>query len=338
MVGLDWQVNSYNMAQQTKGGQYIEKLCKKFTKTPTFTLAKKAYAENSELFKNLENARALVRAYRGEQKYSLNEKRVTRRSVPASKNPFVIPKSKNEEREPYDLTPGKWLILNDIHFPFHCEKSLDKAINYGLKNGFNRILLNGDTMDMYKKSRFEQDPRKPSIQAEFQMTRDFLKSCSEHFGEIIYKIGNHDERWEKWLIAKAPELLDCEDFELKVLLRFGEYGVKEVLTKQLMNAGNLVIAHGHELPTTTGGVNPARTMFLKANTSIAVGHFHRTSSHVERNVHNHITSTHSIGCLCHLSPDYMPYNNWNNGFATVEFNKEGEYTFENKKIIQNKIY
>lgn len=326
------------MAEQSKGGEYIEKLCRKFTKTPTLTLAKKAYAENPELFKNLENARALVRAYRNEQIYRLSKKRVTKRTVPASKNPFKLPKSHTEDREPYDLSIGKWLILSDIHFPYHSEKALYEALNYGLKNGYNKVLLNGDFMDMYKKSRFDQDPRKPGINKEFEMTRDFLKQCSENFKEVVCKIGNHEERWEKWLIAKAPELLDCEDFELRVLLRYGELGIKEVTTKQLINAGNLVIAHGHEINSTTGGVNPARTMFLKANTSIVVGHFHRTSSHVERNINGHITSTHSLGCLCHLSPDYLPYNNWNNGFGCVEFDKSGEYTLENLKIINGKIY
>jgi hypothetical protein len=78
-------------------------------------------------------------------------------------------------------------------------------------------------------------------------------------------------------------------------------------------------------------------MFLKANTSIAVGHFHRTTTHVERNINNHVTVTHSMGCLCHLSPDYLPYNNWNNGFGTVEIESDGMYEFENKKIIKNKI-
>ena len=77
-------------------------------------------------------------------------------------------------------------------------------------------------------------------------------------------------------------------------------------------------------------------MFLKANTSIAVGHFHRTTTHVERNINNHVTVTHSMGCLCHLSPEYLPYNNWNNGFATIEIESNGEYQFNNKKII-NKI-
>jgi predicted phosphodiesterase len=321
------------MRKQSNAGKFAEELCKKYPKASSRSLAKILYETFSEHFNSYENARVMLRSYRGENGKSNNIQ--TKEKITPRIN---IPASKNEERENHKLSSGKWLILNDIHFPYHCEKSLDTALNYGLANGFNKVLINGDMLDMYKLSRFDKDPRKPSINEEFSMAREFLKSLNENFDETIYKIGNHEDRWEKWLISKAPELLDCDDFQLNILLRFGEYQVKEVKTKQLIEAGNMIIAHGHELPATSGGVNPARTMFLKANTSIAVGHFHRTTTHVERNVKNHVTVTHSMACLCHLSPEYLPYNNWNNGFGTIEIEASGEYEFHNKKIINGKIY
>jgi hypothetical protein len=316
--------------KQTKVGKEAQLLCKKFPKASTRSLARMLYDMMPQQFSNFESARTMIRNYRGEKSHAVKKDNQVKH--------IIIPKSKNEDRENFKLSTGRWLILNDIHFPYHCEKSLDTALNYGLANGFNKVLINGDMLDMYKLSRFDKDPRKPSINEEFTMARDFLSSLNKHFDETIYKIGNHEDRWEKWLISKAPELLDCDDFQLNVLLRFGEFQVKEVKTKQLIEAGNMIIAHGHELPATSGGVNPARTMFLKANTSIAVGHFHRTTTHVERNVKNHVTVTHSMACICHLSPEYLPYNNWNNGFGTIEIEASGEYEFHNKKIINGKIY
>jgi predicted phosphodiesterase len=319
------------MRKQSKLGKETQELCKKFPKASTRSLAQILYNLHPEAFKNYEAARSMIRIYRGEHDRSnnINQEYITPK--------FTIPKSKNDDRSNFVLSPGKWLILNDIHFPYHCEKSLDMALNYGLQQGFDKVLINGDMLDMYKMSRFDKDPRKPGINEEFTMAREFLSEMSKHYKEVNYKIGNHDERWEKWLISKAPELLDCDEFQLNIILRFGELGIKEVKSKQLVDAGNMIIGHGHELPATSGGVNPARTMFLKANTSIAVGHFHRTTTHVERNINNHVTVTHSMGCLCHLSPDYLPYNNWNNGFGTIEIESDGLYEFENKKIIKNKI-
>lgn len=314
--------------KQTKVGKEAQLLCKKFPKASTRALARMLYDMMPEQFTNLDSARTMIRNYRGEKSHAVKKDNQVKH--------IIIPKSKNEDRENFKLSQGRWLILNDIHFPYHCEESLEIALQYGIDNGFNKVLINGDMLDMYKLSRFDKDPRKPGINEEFNMAREFLKGLTNHFDEIIFKIGNHDERWEKWLIAKAPELLDCDEFQLNILLRFGELGIKEVKSKQLIEAGNMIIAHGHEMPSTSGGVNPARTMFLKANTSIAVGHFHRTTTHVERNINNHVTVTHSMGCLCNLSPDYMPYNNWNNGFATIEIKANGEYQFDNKKII-NKI-
>jgi predicted phosphodiesterase len=319
------------MGNQSKIGKEAQELCKKYPKASTRSLSIMIYNLHPEHFTNFEGARSLIRLYRG-------EKNTSHQLKPENITPKItIPKSKNDDRTNVVLSTGKWLILNDIHFPYHCEKSLDMALNYGLQHGFDKVLINGDMLDMYKMSRFDKDPRKPGINEEFTMAREFLKSVSTHFNEVYYKIGNHDERWEKWLISKAPELLDCDEFQLNIILRFGELGIKEVKSKQLIEAGNMIIGHGHELPATSGGVNPARTMFLKANTSIAVGHFHRTTTHVERNINNHVTVTHSMGCLCHLSPDYLPYNNWNNGFGTIEIEKDGSYEFENKKIIKNKI-
>ena len=224
------------MRDQSKAGKQAQLLCKKYPNSSSRALARILYEMMPENFTNYDTARTMIRSYRGEITSSVKKQNQVER--------VHIPKSKNEDRENFKLSTGRWLILNDIHFPYHCEKSLDTALNYGLANGFNKVLINGDMLDMYKLSRFDKDPRKPSINEEFTMVREFLKSLNENFNETIYKIGNHEDRWEKWLISKAPELLDCDDFQLNILLRFGEFQVKEVKTKQLIEAGNMIIAQG----------------------------------------------------------------------------------------------
>ena len=53
---------------------------------------------------------------------------------------------------------------------------------------------------------------------------DRLKeSASAHPGgvpdqAIFFMVGNHEERLEKYMRVKAPELLDCEAFKIEELL------------------------------------------------------------------------------------------------------------------------
>ena len=42
----------------------------------------------------------------------------------------------------------------------------------------------------------------------------------------------------------------------------------------------------------------------------------------------------AIGCLCGLKPRYLPINQWNLGFATVDLYKN-EFDFQNKRILAN---
>lgn len=151
-------------------------------------------------------------------------------------------------------------------------------------------------------------------------------------------MGNHDERWEKFLYAKAPEIFDMPEFQLEIILRLGELKIDIVKDKRPILLGKLTVLHGHELMG-MGGVNPARATFTKTMEDTLVGHYHRTSSHSEPTMNNRLINVHSQGCLCELHPMFMPINKWNLGFSYVELNiKTGEYYLDSKKIVNNKVY
>ena len=50
-----------------------------------------------------------------------------------------------------------------------------KISSKGYSEGVNGILVNGDLLDFYKGSRFEQDPRKRGLMDEIEMAREFLR-------------------------------------------------------------------------------------------------------------------------------------------------------------------
>ena len=324
------------------GSSIVREICAKFPDTPTLTLAKKIYKEHPQLFKSIDAVRTYIRNIRG-QNGAGNRKNMKDKSLykeVGRRDPFTLPESYAEDFTPFVISQSKTLILSDLHIPYHDNNAIELALQYGVDKGANCILINGDMIDFYPISRFEKDPRQRSIKQEFDAVRQFLKYLRQKFplARIVFKLGNHDERWEKWLEVKAPELLDMEEFQLEVILGFAELGIEIVKNKRPIHIGKLIVLHGHEV-FGTGGVNPARAIFTKTLESVLVGHYHRTSQHSEPSMSGHTFSAVSQGCLCGLNPAFMPINKWNLGFAFCELQiKTGDYELHNKQIIKGKVF
>ena len=62
--------------------------------------------------------------------------------------------SHNKEMENVHLGKGRYLVLSDVHIPYHDEDALTTALEWGLNNDVNTIILNGDIMDCYPVSSF----------------------------------------------------------------------------------------------------------------------------------------------------------------------------------------
>ena len=322
--------------------QIVISYLEKFTKTPTRSLAKIISEEHPLDFSN-ESARTSIRRLRGETKIG--------RKIPKHESTMEerkqrmgwagVPKTEYDPQANFEIPKGnnRILVLSDIHLPYHDEQALQIAIDWAVQRKPNAILLNGDTMDMYMASRFIKDRRLRDLAYEIEMTRQFLIDLKELFDcPIYFKLGNHEDRWENYLKTVAPELLGIAAFELKNVLWFGEIGVTEIKSKQTVKAGNLHILHGHEFGHSVfSPVNPARGLYMRAKASSMIGHHHQTSEHSEKDLKGEVVTCWSLGCLCGLSPEYMPYNRWNHGFAYVETKENGDFEVQNKRIIDGKV-
>ncbi len=242
---------------------------------------------------------------------------------------------------PHKLNPAKWAVLSDIHIPFQHDQALTSAIEYSLRQGCQDLILNGDTMDCYDMSRFSKEIDRPGLGDELEMTRGFLKFLRTLFkGEIIWKIGNHEERMRHYILRNAKELGKLEEVTLEYLLDFKGLKIRSV-GREIIKAGKLNILHGHEMGESVfSPVNPARGMFLKGKSSTLFGHNHATSTHSEGNLNNDSIVVHSTGCLCHMDPEYRPYGHtkWNHGAAIVEVFQRGRYLVDNYRILDGEIY
>jgi len=312
-------------------GIIVKDYCEKYPNSSTGSITNLIHAKHPEFYK--ENIRTRIRYYRGAKGDKL-------RKYAKFKN-FNLPTSSAHSFEPFLLSQSRTLILSDLHFPYQHNEAISLAMNYGLDKDVNCILINGDLLDFANISRHDRDVRNRSTVYEIETVRMFLEILRETFpkARIIFKYGNHDERWDKWLYANAPEFFELDDLQLESVLRLNDLQIEVVKDKRPIKIGKLTVLHGHEIVGGSGGVNPARSMFMKTFDSVLVGHFHKTSNNTETNLGGDVIATNSVGCLCGLTPSYMPINRWNLGFAYVELNiKTGEYHLENLKIIKGKIY
>lgn len=257
-------------------------------------------------------------------------------------NPFGLPESLESEYTAYELPRycDNILFLSDIHIPYHNIAALTLALQYGIKHKVNTIYLNGDIIDFYAISRFEKDPRKRDFAREVLLTRDFLRSLRNLFplAHIYFKCGNHDVRYEHYIMRHAPDLLALDEYNLQSLLHLDKYQIQFIPSLQITHIGKLTALHGHEMMTSVfSPVNIARGLFLRAKDNAICGHHHQASEHSEPNINGKVVTCWSVACLCELHPDYMPLNKHHHGFAHIVLDEHGDFEVYNKRIINGKI-
>jgi predicted phosphodiesterase len=227
-------------------------------------------------------------------------------------------------------------IMNDVHIPYHSNQAIEEALDYFIVKEVDAILLNGDIIDCYMLSKYQPDPRKRHFADEILAFQQFIRVLKAITPNIYYKLGNHEERYEKMMIIKAPELLAIPYFDFENVLGCRDLGIEVIKDKRIVYIGNLPVFHGHELRIASVAVNPARSLFLKTKASAMCGHLHRTSQHTEPSIKEDIACW-SVGHLGDEHPQYAPINNWNRGIARVETNG-AEYEVINFPLKQNKMF
>lgn len=311
---------------------------------PTLKLARILYSENNLLFKDVEDARLSLRYIEGKHG-SGNRKFKTIIQMPERpKNPYNLPESHQEKREPFVLPKvcNNILLISDLHIPYHDIDAITIALDYGKKENVNTIFINGDLIDNSQVSRFEKDMKKRSVKQEFDATKEFLVQLRIAFpnASIYWLKGNHCMRWEKFLEQKVREIWDDPYFHLEERLRLNEQKVQILDDTVLVKAGKLSITHGHHIfKGIFVPVSPARGAFLRAKQSVIVGHLHRASYHPEMDLDGKVIGCWSTGCLCELRPSYSPLvSNAQHGFAHILVDKNGDFIVKNYQIINGKLH
>lgn len=163
----------------------------KYPDMPTLKLARIMYNENNLSFINVESARTTLRYIEG-KKGARHKGKIIKESEFLKEearpyNPYKLPESHQEKREPFKLplSCNNILLISDLHIPYHDIDAVTIALDYGKAHNVNTIFINGDLIDFHGVSRFDKDPRKRSVKQEFMAAKHFLISLREAFPKSI---------------------------------------------------------------------------------------------------------------------------------------------------------
>ena len=323
-------------------GELIFEYLEKYPDIPSRTLAATLFKEHPEIFASIEHARKRVRYYRdadgNQHNTELSDKRFVRPKQKAGWT-YPLPPSLSKPWIPEEVSATRTLVFSDVHIPFHDIKAIEAMIKFGIDYIPKLIILNGDIFDFYELSKFVKDPRLRNFGKEIEAGKAFLAYLRERFPktEIIWKLGNHEERWQVYLFTRAPAVIGTDIWEYEKLMDCANYGVKVIQDKRIIMLGKLPVIHGHEFFSSMyNPVNPARGLFLRGIHTALAGHWHQPSDHVERTLSGKVIKTWSAGCLCDLHPQYARLNKWAHGFITVD-STNGSFQVDNHTISDGKI-
>jgi hypothetical protein len=302
---------------------------------PTKTIAAALHRKHKSLFPTVEIARSSIRFVRGNDGH--------KSSRPFSKNkPFHRPPKPSGWNIPEGIEqvlpcrhftePGKWLLVNDLHIPFHDAKKITRVLDIGLDEGCDHFALNGDGFDFHQISKYERDLRSMNVLDELKVGQPILEQIGKRFpGRKVFNIGNHDARFDRAIMNLVPELANSDKLRLAAFLELGAMGYEVIASTQQYMIGDLPIYHGHELGFGIG--NPAlfaNNVFRMLQSSLLVGHGHGSHEITKTLAGKRMTVT-FVGHLG-LRQNYRPVTDQTTGYAILNVLRDGTTVVENRRI------
>lgn len=330
------------MVSRSPKGDLTLEYIRKFPNTETKQLAKMLVSNYPEAFSSVDNARNMIRYYRGATG-KCNRKKA-KIEAPMTPPQPALPPSDAPEWLPHTLPnrEGRYLIFADTHIPYHNPRAIETMVAFAKELEVTDILILGDFIDCYQLSRFEKSPVLRNFKSEVDTAKQVLDYLSSELDPqtITYKLGNHEERLEHYIYRHAPALFGVEGLTWGALIDAEARNITLIKDKRPVTCGRLFMIHGHEYSKNMlSPVNPARGVFLRLHECAIVAHSHVPSNHAEPTAADRIISCWSIGCTCDLHPLYQPMSRWTLGFGLLDVTKDDSpmWEFSNYKILKGRV-
>jgi hypothetical protein len=284
----------------------------------------------------------LAKAFAGAEPPDFDDD-VTSPNVTASARAQAVRFSETRDTQPAPKEPDgeslRVFVLPDIHSPYHDERALEAALLGGrrwLEQVPSRrrvVLIQGDAQDNFKISFHRKMPgRGKNLEHEVAVTCQVLDMVESLGAErVVFTEGNHEQRLERYLIDKAPELFGM--ISMQQLLRFDRRpGWEWIPFKSHAFIGDTLCTHELGFVGKYALTHTANS----AACSTLTGHTHRIGVSEVADVHGSPRTSSSFGWLGRLEDiDYMyeavAKREWAHGFGTGLVDSRGRlYTWPHR--------
>jgi predicted phosphodiesterase len=210
------------------------------------------------------------------------------------------------------------IVFSDAHFTDTTTTAFKALIKFIKKFKPEVIICNGDAFDGQVLSRF------PSINYDAKPTvLEELEACKWHLEQIekarpagcrlIWTLGNHDMRYESWLVNKVPEYSGVDGFSLKYHFPHWETCWSFWIGEET------VVKHRFKGGRTAGYSN----LMAAGNTNIVTGHTHVLCASPISNYQGTYWGI-QTGCLADPMSETFEYcedspKDWRSGFVMLSF-------------------
>lgn len=237
------------------------------------------------------------------------------------------------------MSTARYVILNDVHFPFEDRTRYAVALNLMAAIKPDHIYLNGDIGEFQGVSAWPSHPndKKLDFCKELLYINKKFDELQELFPDVpvTFICGNHEYRFFRYVRDLAPQMwgvLDCPGllkFPERPGWKFIDYGPTQYVR---CGVSNLWLRHE---PLGGGNNNSAKFTAENAYVDTAFGHTHayQIHSHKKMGPRPYIVRAYSLGWLGDSSRAVFDYrgskDRWVQGITAVECDpKSGEYVLE----------
>lgn len=248
-------------------------------------------------------------------------------------------------------TPSKAITSTFIAGDWHTSALHKPTYNILKKHALSlppqmrNLIINGDFIDACHLMKRGDDFKKwikrndgvdeyfiPMSEVELAWANEILDDLQSVFKDIIYILGNHDDRYN-WFKSQVSHAYH-PNFDLVTKLKLNERKIDYVPYNEWLDWGHLSITHGMYHGTTCHKKHYETTG--AQNCIFSHVHSYEVKAFTVRgDTRNSI----SLPAMCELNPEYIKgrETNWSNGYGQILMRPNGKFNFYCHQVWDDKL-